>query len=194
MISYPDIGLDCRNQERNRLMVKFKVTLTEQERDELRALVTAGKAAARKMNHARILLLADEGEFGPGKTDLDIVEALGTSVRTVERVRKRFVEEGTDQAVNPKPQPKRPGKVKIQGKVEDKLVELACSDPPEGRGRWTVQLLADQLVMLAYVESVSHETVRKSLKKRHRSRRSEDMVFSERSQRRVRVSHGKRAQ
>lgn len=147
-------------------MAKFAVTLTQDERDELQLLVKTGKAAARKINHARILLLADEGEFGPGKADVSIVEALETSVRTVERVRKRFVEEGFDQAVNPKPRPKRPSKVKIQGKVEDKLVELACSDPPEGRGRWTVQLLADQLVMLSYVESVSHETVRKSLKKK----------------------------
>lgn len=147
-------------------MAKFKVTLTQQERDELQSMVKRGKAAARKINHARILLLADEGEFGPGKTDVSIIESLETSVRTVERVRKRFVEEGFEQAVNPKPQPKRPSKVKIQGKVEDKLVELACSDPPEGRGRWTVQLLADQLVMLSYVESVSHETVRTSLKKK----------------------------
>ena len=147
-------------------MTKFKVTLTQDERNELQLLVKKGKAAARKINHARILLLADDGEFGPGKTDVTIVEALETSVRTVERVRKRFVEEGFEQAVNPKPQPKRPSKVKIQGKVEDQLVELACSDPPEGRGRWTLQLLADQMVMLSYVESVSHETVRKSLKKR----------------------------
>ena len=147
-------------------MAKFQVTLTQDERDELQSMVKTGKAAARKINHARILLLADEGEFGPGKTDVSIVDALDTSVRTVERVRKRFVEEGFEQAVNPKPQPKRPSKVKIQGKVEDKLVELACSDPPEGRGRWTVQLLADELVMLSYVESVSHETVRTSLKKK----------------------------
>lgn len=147
-------------------MAKFKVTLTQDERNELQSMVKTGKTAARKINHARILLLADEGDFGPGKTDSSIVDALETSVRTVERVRKRFVEEGFEQALNPKPQPKRPSKVKIQGNVEDKLVELACSDPPEGRGRWTVQLLADELVMLSYVESVSHETVRKSLKKR----------------------------
>lgn len=173
-------------------MVKYKVTLTEQEREDLQAVVKVGKSAARKINHARILLLADESELGPGKKDTAIVDALGTSVRTVERVRKRFVEEGFDQAVNPKPQPKRPGKVKIQGKVEEKLIELACSDPPQGRGRWTVELLADQLVTLSYVESVSHETVRKSLKKRHRSGSRENVVFSEGSQRRLCVSHGGR--
>lgn len=147
-------------------MAKYKVTLTQDERDELQALVKKGKAAARKINHARILLLADEGEFGPGKTDLRIVEALGTSARTVERVRKRFVEEGFAQAVNPKPQPKRPSKVKIQGKVEEQLVELACSDPPAGRARWTLQLLAKELVILSCVESVSHESVRQALKKK----------------------------
>lgn len=147
-------------------MAKFQVTLTQDERDALQSMVKTGKSAARKMNHARILLLADEGEFGAGKTDVSIIDALDTSVRTVERVRKRFVAEGFEQAVHPKPQPKRPSKVKIQGKIEDKLVELACSDPPEGRGRWTVQLLANELVMLSYVESVSHETVRTSLKKK----------------------------
>jgi transposase len=146
-------------------MAKYRVTLTQEERDELQSIVKTGKAAARKINHARILLLSDVGEFGPGRTDGSIVEALGTSLRTVERVRKRFVEEGLDQAVNPRPQPKRPSKVKIQGKVEEQLVELACSDPPAGRGRWTLQLLADQLVILSCVDSVSHESVRKSLKK-----------------------------
>ena len=146
-------------------MAKFQVTLTAEEREQLQAVVKTGKAAARKITHARILLLADEGEFGPGKTDVRIVEALETSVRTVEQVRKRFVEEGLEQAVNPKPQPQRPSQVKIQGQVEDQLVKLACSDPPAGRARWTLQLLADQLVILSCVESVSHESVRKSLKK-----------------------------
>jgi len=147
-------------------MAKFKVTLTQDERDELQSMVKKGKAAARKINHARILLLADEGEFGPGKTDVRIVDALGTSARTVERVRQRLVEEGFSEAVNPKPQPKRPSKVKIQGKVEERLVELACSDPPKGRARWTLQLLADQLVILSCVESLSHESVRQALKKK----------------------------
>ena len=147
-------------------MAKFKVTLTQDERDELQSMVKRGKAAARKINHARILLLADEGEFGPGKTDVRVVDALGTSARTVERVRQRLVEEGFSEAVNPKPQPKRPSKVKIQGNVEEQLVKLACSDPPKGRARWTLQLLADQLVILSCVESLSHESVRQALKKK----------------------------
>lgn len=144
----------------------YRVTLTAEERNVLQTLIKTGKAAARKLNHARILLLTDEGEEGPGKPDRMIAEALDTSLRTIERVRKRFVEEGFEQAVNPKPRPKRPSKVKIQGEIETQLVDLACSAPPEGRGRWTLQLLADQLVVLTSLDSVSDETVRKVLKKK----------------------------
>lgn len=148
-------------------MAKYKVTLTEDERNELKKLVTTGKAAARKLNHARILLLSDEGPEGPGKKDIQIAEALHTGRRTVERVRKRFVEEGVEQALNPKARPKRSEQVKIKGEIEAQLTELACSNPPQGRGRWTLQLLADQLVVLTSLDSVSDETVRKALKKRH---------------------------
>ena len=147
-------------------MAKYKVTLTEDERDELKKLVTMGKAAAKKLNHARILLLSDNGPGGPGKSDGQIAEALCTGKSTIERVRKQFVEEGIEQALNPRPRPKRPDKVKIQGEIEEQLTELACSSPPEGRGRWTLQLLADQLVLLTPLDSVSDETVRKALKKR----------------------------
>ncbi len=147
-------------------MIKYRVTLTEEERDGLNALIKTGKAAARKLNHARILLLSDEGPNGPGKTDDQIAEALDCGRSTVERVRKRFVEEGVEQAVNPRARPKRPSKVKIKGEIEEHLIELACSAPPEGRGRWTLQLLADQLVLLTSLESVSDETVRKVLQKK----------------------------
>lgn len=146
-------------------MAKYKVTLTEDERTELKKLVTTGKAAARKLNHARILLLSDEGVEGPGKKDAQIAEALNTARRTIERVRQRFVEAGVEQALNPQPRPKRPDKVKIKGEIAEQLTQLACSNPPEGRGRWTLQLLADQLVVLTSLESVSDETVRKALKK-----------------------------
>ena len=147
-------------------MAKYRVTLTEDERDEVKKLVTTGKAAARKLNHARILLLSDEGPEGPGKSDRQIAEALDTGKRTIERVRKQFVAEGVEQAINPRPRPKRPDQVKIKGKIEEQLTELACSSPPEGRGRWTLQLLADQLVILTPLDSISDETVRKALKKR----------------------------
>ncbi|MCB9137009.1 MAG: helix-turn-helix domain-containing protein [Caldilineaceae bacterium] len=147
-------------------MAKYKVTLTEEERAELKTLIKTGKAAARKLNHARILLLSDEGPEGSGKTDSEIAEALDTGTRTIERVRKQFVTEGLEQAINPKPRPKRPDKVKIKGEIEEHLVELACSVPPEGRTRWTLHLLTDELVVLTSLDSLSTETVRKALKKK----------------------------
>jgi len=142
-------------------MDKYRVSLTLEERTELKRLVTAGKAAARKLTHARILLLAD-GEDCP---DDEIVSALGTSLRTVERVRKRLVTEGLEAAIDHKPQPPRPEKIKIRGDLEQKLIELACADPPRGRCHWTLQLLADELVVLGLVDTISTETVRQALKK-----------------------------
>lgn len=146
-------------------MVRYKVTLTADERRLLEKLVSCGKGAARKLTHARILLLADEGDQGPGRTNAAIVAALAVGERTVERVRKRFVTESFEAALQPRPQPPRPDKVKIQGPVEKQLIQLACSDPPAGRGRWTLQLLADRLVVLNCVAGVSTETVRRALKK-----------------------------
>jgi hypothetical protein len=145
-------------------MEKYLVTLSAEERSELERLVSAGKAAARKLTHARILLLADTS---PGKahTDADVVAALGTSLRTVERVRKSLVTRGFRSALDHKPQPPRPDKVKIKGNVEQKLVRLACTDPPEGRCRWTLELLADEMVALGLADSISTETVRQALKK-----------------------------
>ena len=146
-------------------MLRYKVTLTADERQQLDKLVSVGKGAARKLTHARILLLADEGDRGPGRTNTAIVAALGVSERTVERVRKRFVTESLEAALHPRPLPPRPDKVKIQGPAEQQLIQLACSDPPAGRSRWTLQLLADQLVVLSIVDEVSTETVRQALKK-----------------------------
>ena len=145
-------------------MDKYRVTLTAEERATLEQLVSSGKAAARKLTHARILLLADTA-LSPPRSDADIVDALGASVRTVERVRQRLVTEGLQAALNPRPQPARPAKVKIKGDVEQQLVQLACSDPPQGRCHWTLQLLADELVVLGLVNAVSTETVRQALKK-----------------------------
>jgi len=144
-------------------MEKYRVTLAAEERAELEQLVSVGKAAARKLAHARILLLADTA--GKGHTDEGIVAALGIGLRTVERVRKRLVTEGFQAALDHKPQPPRPDKIKIKGDVEQKLIQLACSDPPEGRCHWTLQLLAEELVVLGFVDSISIETVRKALKK-----------------------------
>ena len=146
-------------------MDKYKVTLTRPERQQLECMVSKGKAAARKLTHARILLLADESEARKPRADGEIAEVLSVGLRTVNRVRKRFVLESYEAAVSPRPRPKRPDKVKIQGKLEQQLIDLACSDPPEGRCRWTLQLLADQLVLLSHLDSVSQETVRHVLKK-----------------------------
>jgi hypothetical protein len=146
-------------------MVKYKVTLSSEERQHLEKLVSASKAAARKLTHTRVLLLSDEGEHGPDRTNTSIVAALGVGERTVERIRKHFVMESFEASLNPRPQPRCLDKVKLQGRVEEDLVQLACSDPPRGRSRWTLQLLADELVILRHMDSVSTETIRAALKK-----------------------------
>src|SRR6516225_9747019 len=145
-------------------MEKYRVTLAAEERAELVRLVSVGEAAARKLTDARILLLADTSA-GKGRTDEDIVTALGIGVRTVERVRTRLVTEGFQAALDHRPQPPRPDKIKIKGDVEQKLIQLACSDPPEGSCHWTLSLLCDELVALGLVRTVSTETVRQALKK-----------------------------
>src|SRR5438067_13231112 len=140
-------------------MEKYRVSLADEERAFLGSLVSKGKAAARRIAHARILLLADKGE-----EDEDIAQALEISPRTVCRVRKRLVTEGFLAAVDHKPQPPRPDKVKIKGGVEQELIRVACSGPPEGCCHWTLQLLADELVALGLLQGVSTETVRQALK------------------------------
>jgi hypothetical protein len=144
-------------------MDKYRVTLTAEEQTALEHLVSTGKAAARKLTHARILLLADtQGENRP---DQDLVAVLGTSLRTVARVRQDFVTQSLQAAIDRESQPPRPDQIKIKGDLEQKVVQLACSDPPQGRCHWTLQLLADELVVLGLVPAVSLETVRQALKK-----------------------------
>jgi hypothetical protein len=145
-------------------MEKFRVALDIEERATLEGLLSRGKAASRKLTHARILLLADVSH-GAAHTDEEIIAALGSSPKTVARVRKRFVTEGLEAAIDHKPQPPRPDKIKIKGDVEQKLIELACTDPPGGRCHWTLSLLADEMVVLGLAESISTETVRQALKK-----------------------------
>lgn len=147
---------------------RYLVTLTLKERAELQAMVSRGTAAARKLVRARILLLADEAEGGPGKSDPEIAAALGCGRATVERVRKQFVEEGLEATLVPKPTT-RTYENRLDGKAEAHLVAMVCGAPPEGRGRWTLRLLADRMVALGYVEVVSHETVRRTLKKTNSS-------------------------
>lgn len=130
----------------------------------LQSLIAKGKGAAHKLTHARILLKADQGEWGEGWTDEKTAKALEVSVSTIEQVRERLVEGGMSSALNRK-KPSRSRPLKLDGEKEAKLVTLACSTAPDGRSRWTLQLLADRMVELAYVDSLSDETVRRTLKK-----------------------------
>jgi transposase len=151
-------------------MKKYRVTLTEDERKQLLPLTAAGKAAAQKLTHARILLKADAAPGGPAWPDDRIAEALEVGLSTIARVRQRFVEHGLDAALSRKQQdrPSRPRT--LDGAAEARLIALACSPPPAGRAAWTLRLLADRLVELEVVEVVSHETVRQVLKKTNSSR------------------------
>jgi transposase len=143
---------------------KYIVTLTEAERRVLQAMLSRGKAAARKLMHARILLKADANAGGPAWSDDAIAEGLEVGRATVERVRKEFVEEGLEAALERR-KPRRQYQRKLDGDGEAHLIALACGQAPEGRSRWTLRLLADRMVQLEQVDCLSHETVREVLKK-----------------------------
>src|SRR6476469_9835904 len=151
-------------------MKKYKVTLTSEERQHLLDLIAAGKKSAKKLAHARILLKADAAAGGPAWPDARIAEAAEVSIATVERVRQRFVEQGFEAALVRKKQDRPSRQRKLDGAAEARLVALACSRPPDGRARWTLRLLADKLVELEVVDTVSTETVRQALKKTNSSR------------------------
>jgi transposase len=146
-------------------MKKYVVTLTAEERHDLSGLITAGKGAAAKLAHARILLKADAAEGGPAWPDHRIAEALEVGDATIERVRQRFVEQGLEAALVRKAQARPSRLPTLDGRASARLIALACSAPPEGRAVWTMQMLADKLVELEIVPKVSDETVRRSLKK-----------------------------
>lgn len=150
-------------------MKKYKVTLTTDERKSLQELISAGRAAAQKLTHARILLKADAGPDGPAWIDADIAEAVEVDVSTVERIRQRFVEQGLEAALVRKQRDRPARERKLDGQAEARLIALACSAPPKGRAKWTLKLLADRLVELEVVDTVSHETVRQVLKKTNSS-------------------------
>jgi transposase len=145
------------------MVKKYIVRLSEEERQTLEQIVTTGKRAAYTINHARILLKADDNQLNGSWRDQDIQAALDMSLRTIERVRQRFVEEGLDAALKCRPGGGR--KPKLDGEVEAHLVALRCSEAPNGKGRWTLRLLAGQMVELGYIEQLSHESVRQVLKK-----------------------------
>lgn len=145
-------------------MAKCRVALEIEERAALEKLVSTGKAASRKLTHARILLLAD-ASHGEGHTDEDLIAALGSSPKTLARVRNRFVTDGLEAAIDHQPQPARPDKIKIKGDLEQTRIELACTAPPRGRCHWTLRLLADEMVVLGLAASISTATVRPAPKK-----------------------------
>ncbi len=148
---------------------KYRVTLTEEERTMLHQLISVGTAPARTLTHARILLKVDESVDGPGWTDEAIAEALEVNRSTIERVRQRCVDEGFEAALRPRPSRQLHPR-KLDGAQEAHLVALACSPAPQGRGRWSLRLLADKLVELEIVDAISYETVRQTLKKTRSSR------------------------
>ena len=144
---------------------RYRVTLSKEEREELEAMTRRGKIQARRFINARALLLCDAGAQGPAWNVADVAAALGVSSRSIEHLKKRFVENGLEAALARKPRDKPPRDVKFDGAFEARLIALACSEVPEGYRRWTVRLLADKAVELNFAESVSHMSVQRVLKK-----------------------------
>lgn len=146
--------------------IYYKVTLIAEEREELKKIISKGKHTSRKVINALILLNCDEGPCAIEKKSVnqEIAKVLNINERKVERVRKRFVEQGLEVALNGK-SPDRVYEKKIDGDGEAHLIAMSCSEPPEGFSRWSLKLLSEKMVKLEYLESVSHETVRKVLKK-----------------------------
>jgi len=148
-------------------MKKYIVRLSNEERETLTKLITSGQGPARIFTRGRILLKADQSDKAPGWPDERISEALDVTIQTIERVRKQLVEEGFDAVLSRREYTQKVSRKKIDGDVEAHLVALSCSEPPKGRSRWTLRLLADSIVELGYVDSISHEAVRQTLKKTH---------------------------
>ncbi len=146
-------------------LIRYKVTLDEQERQMLHEITTRGKHSSQKVLNALILLGSDEGQFQESKlTGQQIADVLPVSMKKVDRIKRRFVEEGLETALG-KRKPDRQYEKKADGDFEAHLVALSCSEPPEGHARWSLRLLADRMVELEYIDSISHETVRRVLKK-----------------------------
>ncbi len=152
---------------------RFVVTLTSAEREQLEALVSKGKGAAYRIKHANILLASDEN--GPNMKDEDIATALRCHRNTVGNVRQRFVEQGLDAALERKKRASPAVARRLDGRGEARLIAIACSTPPEGHAKWTMQMLANELVTLDIVDRISDETVRTTLKKTNSSRICENV-------------------
>ncbi len=146
-------------------MVRYRITLTEEERKELKSITSKGRHRSQKVINALILLNCDEGDFQTKRsTNEQVASVLKISMKKIGRVKKRFVEEGLDVALNGH-KGKRVYEKKADGDLEAHLVALSCSEPPEGFARWSLRLLADRVVELNYIDSISYETVRRVLKK-----------------------------
>jgi len=148
--------------------ITYKVTLTEEEREELMAIINKGTHTSQRFRSAYVLLNADRGEFSERVTNEEMAKVLKIGMRTIDRVKKRFVEDGLDAALDRKGSERKYFR-KADGDVEAHLIALSCGKPPKGYGRWSLRLLADKMVELNYVENISHETVRTVLKKRFKT-------------------------
>lgn len=144
---------------------RYRVTLTPEERTDLEAISSKGKRAARTVLNARALLLLDAGDFGPRWPVAQVAQAVGKTSRSLEHLKKRFVTEGLPNAIERKKRETPPREIQFGGKFEAHLLALACSEPPEGRSRWSIRLLAEKMVELKFVETVSPMTVCNTLKK-----------------------------
>lgn len=156
---------------------RYVVRLTSEARTRLEGLIKRGREAAYRRRHAEVLLLVDEGTHGPNKTDREVADRIGFTWRTVEQIRERCVTEGLDLTLERK-KCSRERLQRLDGEGEARLISLACSDAPKGHARWTLHLLADKLVELEVVDSISHECVRQVLKKRHKTLAKTDVVYS----------------
>lgn len=175
-------------------MKKWIVRLEREERERLEQLVRVGKAAAYRIRHANVLLAVDEADEGRGLKDEEVARTLGISVRSIESLRRRFVEEGLAACLDRKPQTTPRIAPIFDGEKEARLIAVACGPPPRGRARWTLELLADRVVALRIVDACSATTVQRVLKKkRAQAVAKEDVVHSAEAERRVRLGDGKRA-
>jgi transposase len=148
----------------SKTMVRYKVTLTEEEQEQLKAVLSKGKHSSQQYRNACILINSNEGPSGQKIPNEQIAQVLQINTKTVERIKQRFVEEGFEACIDRKPYPKKDPK-KADGDFEAHLIALSCSEAPEGYARWSLRMLADKMVELKYADGISHETVRQVLKK-----------------------------
>ena len=172
-------------------MKLYIIDLDPAEREELTELMERGTVAAYRRRHAEILLLADQGADGPAWRDTEIASHVGVTVQNVERIRKRCVLEGLEAALGRRKRSRERSTV-LDGEGEAQLIAIACSEPPSGRARWTLHMLCDELKRRRVVCSISHETVRKVLKKRTQAVATGDVVHPAAGERRLRMRHGER--